>query len=227
MTTFSFHTVTPSDYTKVLNLFWTELIPHEETTRLSKSYNKTEISNLDLTMHAVLQLNVSYMAKTPSQEIAGVLFCAIDEIHTLADELPDETIYRYRGWPENFIKVLLLLDRLIDHKQFMKNKIVKQKLDLFALVVKKKYRRQGLATQLISKAIEEAKKMRFTLITMICTSGFTQRCCNKLGFTVENTILYKDWYHKAIKVCNEDEIDPLHQSVVVYSKCICVHCISL
>ena len=82
MTTFSFHTVTPSDYTKVLNLFWTELIPHEETTRLSKSYNKTEISNLDLTMHAVLQLNVSYMAKTPSQEIAGVIFCAIDEIHT-------------------------------------------------------------------------------------------------------------------------------------------------
>jgi predicted GNAT family acetyltransferase len=225
MSTFCFYPIKPADYTEALNLFWTELMPHEQTTRLSKSYNGTKIANLDLIMRQLLQLNVSYMAKTNSGEIAGVIFCAIDKIDTFPDKLPCKSFYLRTGWPERFINVLLLLDQAIDHKQFMKNKKVKQKFDLFAVVVKKKYQRQGLATQLILKAIQEAKNMNFNMITMISTSKFTQQICIKLGFNIENTIFYKDWYCDHIKVCNDDEIDPIHQSMIVYFKCVCIHCI--
>jgi predicted GNAT family acetyltransferase len=102
----------------------------------------------------------------------------------------------------------------------MNNKKVTEKLDLYAIVVKEKYRCQGLANKLIAKAMHEAKKMGISLISITCTSSFTQRCCIKLGFNIENEILYKDWYCDNIKVCNNDEIDPLHTSVVVYSKFI-------
>jgi GNAT superfamily N-acetyltransferase len=94
---------------------------------------------------------------------------------------------------------LLLLDHLGYHPNIMNDKKVNQLLDIFAVVVKPNYRRMGIATQLITKAITEAQLVDIPLVTVVCTSAFTQRCCAKLGFNAENTIFYKDWHYKNLK----------------------------
>jgi predicted GNAT family acetyltransferase len=222
MTTFSFHHVEQDDFTEVLNLFWNDFMPFEPATRLIKFCNKNnyKIHNLDIMLNSLLEQNTCYLAKTETGEIAGVIFCLLDKINDMTDNPPKKTELLSQGWPEDFTKVLLLLDQACNHKVLMNNKKVTEKLDLYAIVVKEKYRCQGLANKLIAKAMHEAKKMGISLISITCTSSFTQRCCIKLGFNIENEILYKDWYCDNIKVCNNDEIDPLHTSIVVYSKFI-------
>ncbi len=107
----------------------------------------------------------------------------------MPSKLPTKSEYIHQGWPTDFTLVMLLLDELCDHQKLMCDNKVNLMLDLFALVVKTSFRGQGLATQLINETIKYAQTMSVPLVSISCSSAFTQRCSIKLGFNEDKTIL--------------------------------------
>jgi predicted GNAT family acetyltransferase len=218
---FTFHLVEPADYEEALNLFWNHFMPFEPATRLAGCCTKIgyRIHNLDLMLRDMLKRNMCFMAKSQQGDMVGVIFCIIDnKVKNTICESPTKSEYLRQGWPVDFTPVLLLLDQLCDHQKIMLDKGMSQMLDLFALVVRTDFRGQGIATQLITKALNEAKTMGIPLVCITCSSNFSQRCSVKLGFKVENSILYKDWYCEGQKIVKDEDIDPIHPAAISYFK---------
>jgi GNAT superfamily N-acetyltransferase len=199
-------------------------MPNEPVTGLIGCHTAVgyRIYNLDLLLREMLQSQTCFMAKDQKGNIIGIAFCTVilKKDDTTIHELPTRDEYLCQGWPVDFTHILLLLDHLGYHPNIMNDKKVNQLLDIFAVVVKPNYRRMGIATQLITKAITEAQLVDIPLVTVVCTSAFTQRCCAKLGFNAENTIFYKDWHYKNIKIFDNNKIDPVHPAAISYYKYI-------
>jgi len=215
MASFTFCRVEPKDYKEALNLFWNHFMPDEPVTRLVGCCTRTgyRIHNLDKMLSEMLNKRTCWMAKSFEGEMAGVIFCEQDVLKKNPSQTPCKADYRDQGWPEDFTEVMLLLDQLCDHQKLMKDKGVDQLLDLFALVISPNFRKQGLASRLIAKAVSEAEKMLMPLISISCTSSFSQRCSIKLGFSHEKTIAYETW-----NTVWKNAIDPVHPTAVLYFK---------
>jgi len=219
---FTFHVVESADYEEVLHLFWDHFMPWEPATRLTGSCTKLgyRIYNLNSMLRKMLQNNTCWMAKSQHNEIVGVIFCTKITKDDMPSKLPTKSEYIHQGWPTDFTLVMLLLDELCDHQKLMCDNKVNLMLDLFALVVKTNSRGQGLATQLIKETIKNAQTMGVPLVSISCSSAFTQRCSIKLGFSENKTILYKNWHCDGQKIANVEDIDPIHQAAVSYYKVI-------
>jgi ribosomal protein S18 acetylase RimI-like enzyme len=108
------------------------------------------------------------MAKNKDGNIVGVVFChIIDKNKPFVYHSKKE--YLQQGWPCDFIPVLLLLDQLCHHQNILKSKNVDRFIDIFAVVVNTNYRRRGLASQLITKTLDEAQASNMPLATISCT----------------------------------------------------------
>jgi hypothetical protein len=108
---FTFHLVEPADYEEALNLFWNHFIPFEPATRLAGCCNKIgyRIYNLDLMLRDMLKSNMCFMAKSQQGDMAGVIFCIIDnKVKNTICESPTISEYLHQGWPQDFTPVLLL-----------------------------------------------------------------------------------------------------------------------
>jgi predicted GNAT family acetyltransferase len=217
---FTFHTVNSENWEEVLDIFWNYFMPWEPATRLAGCCIKNgyRIYNLDSMLRNMLKNKTCWMAKNNKNEIVGVIFCTT--VTKSPDRLPTKDEYLQQGWPVDFTNVLILLDQLCNHQKLMCDKKANIMLDLFALVVKTDYRGHGLATQLIEHAIHNARNMNVFLISISCTSSFSQRCSKKLDFSLENIILYKDWSCDGQKIINDKDIDPLHPAAISYYKVI-------
>jgi len=134
-------------------------------------------------LRRMLQNNTCWMAKSQNNEIVGVIFCTKITKDDMPSKLPTKSEYIHQWWHTDFTLVMLLLDELCDHQKLMCDNNVNLILDLFALVVKINFRGQGLATQLINETIKYAQTMGVPLVSIICSSAFTQRCSIKLGFS--------------------------------------------
>lgn len=216
--------VKSEDFEEALDIFWKHFMPNEPVTGLIGCHTAVgyRIYNLDFLLREMLQSQTCFMAKDHKGNIIGIAFCTVilKKDDTTIHELPTRDEYLCQGWPVDFTHILLLLDHLGYHPNIMNDKKVNQLLDIFAVVVKPNYRRMGIATQLITKAITEAQLVDIPLVTVVCTSAFTQRCCAKLGFNAENTIFYKDWHYKNIKIFDNNKIDPVHPAAISYYKYI-------
>ena len=100
----------------------------------------------------------------------------------------------------------------------MNERNVTHLLDIFAVVVKPAFRRQGLAFLLMNKAVHKAKAKHIPLMTITCTSSFTQQCAIKLGFCKEKSMYYKDWHCEGQKIVSDKNIDPVHPVAISYCK---------
>jgi GNAT superfamily N-acetyltransferase len=219
---FTFHVVKSANYEEVLNLFWNHFMPWEPATRLTGCCTRPgyRIYNLDSMLRRMLKDNTCWMAKHINNEIVGVIFCTEFIKEDLPHKIPTKTEYLHQGWPIDFTNILLLLDQLCDHQKLMCDKKVNWMLDIFALVVKTNFRGQRIATQLIKTAVNNAKTMGVPLVSISCTSTFSQKCSINLGFNVENTILYKNWQCDGQNVFNEENIDPVHKGAISFYKII-------
>ena len=194
-------------------------MPNEPVTRLMGCCTKAgyRIYNLDNLLREMLYSQTCFMAKNKESAIVGVVFCnVISKPNEPIDICPTKTEYIKQGWPDDFAHILLLLDQLGYHPKIMLEKKVHQLFDIFAVVVKPEYQQQGLATQLITKALTKAQSLKIPLVTITCTSTFTQRCCNKLGFEIENMIRYENWFYEGKQIFNN--IDPAHPAIISYVK---------
>ena len=212
---FTFHLITPTDYEKSLTLFWNHFMPYEPTTQLAGCCTRPgyRIYNLDTMLRKMLCSQTCYMAKNKDGNIVGVVFChIIDKNNPFVYHSRKE--YLQQGWPCDFIPVLLLLDQLCHHQNILKSKNVDRFIDIFAVVVNTNYRHRGLASQLITKTLDEAQASNMPLATISCTSFFTQRCSLKLGFTAEKTIAYKDWNWGK----KTFSVHPVHSNAVLFTK---------
>jgi hypothetical protein len=83
----------------------------------------------------MLKSNMCFMAKSQQGDMAGVIFCIIDnKVKNTICESPTISEYLHQGWPQDFTPVLLLLDQLCDHQKIMLDKGVSQMLDLLHLL---------------------------------------------------------------------------------------------
>jgi hypothetical protein len=134
-----------------------------------------------------------YIAKDEKGNIAGVIFRHLsNKDNKSTSQSPSKTEYIQLGWPCDFIPVLLLLDQLCHHQKILNIKNVSHLIDIFAIVIKTSFRCQGLASQLLTKTLNGAQALNISLVTITCTSFFTQWCSIKLGFTIENTKAYNN-----------------------------------
>lgn len=217
---FTYCQINPLDHEEALNLFWNDFMPHEPASRLAGCCTKTgyRIHNLDNMLREMLKNNMCYTAKDEKGELAGVIFCTIYfQTKNNSTKLFTKEEFIHQGWPADFSEVLLLLQELSPFSKIMTTTKTDKILDLFAIVVKNKFRRQGIATQLISCALDKAKSLKIPLVNITCTSSFTQRCSIKLEFSKENSILYKDWKCKD-QIIGQENIDPVHSVAVSYLK---------
>ena len=220
---FTIDSVNFKDHEEALDLFWNYFMPCEPLTRLVGCNIKSgyRIHNLDRLLIQMLKSPSCLIARSEKGDLAGVIFCnVIMRTEHAKLESPSKTEYLHSGWPEDFVYILLLLDELNYYPKELSNKEVNCLLDIFAIVVKPEFRRQGLASQLIDQAVNRAKLLNIPLVTITCTSSFTQRSSVKSMFTMEKMLYYKDWYYDGQKVIKDENIDPVHPVAISYFKLI-------
>ncbi|XP_055388889.1 arylalkylamine N-acetyltransferase 1 [Condylostylus longicornis] len=185
------------DYKLITPEYYEEVIKHLRNTffsdePLNKAANLCEKGegNPDLELHSykTLEDNLSIMAITEDDEIAGVILNGL----VRADQNACQKKLDLSS-DENFKKIFNLLNYINSKVNFFDIFNIDKLFDIRILSVDSKYRGRGIAKNLIEHSIKIAKEFNFEIIKADATGMFSQKLLRSHGFDIM-TELYYDKY---------------------------------
>ncbi|KAF7991356.1 hypothetical protein HCN44_002918 [Aphidius gifuensis] len=157
-----------------------------------------------------LDENLSLMAVSSSGIIVGVIINGKTEIPDINEE-PD---YIKNCENKKFKKIMKLL-HYVDQEINIPEKYPDSNcLDIKIVSVDNNWRGKGIASALFKKTIEIGKELGFNLIRTDCSSHFTARLCQRIGFHPIYELKYSEYLDD-----NEQPVftpAPPHNSIVTY-----------
>ncbi|XP_025418855.1 dopamine N-acetyltransferase-like [Sipha flava] len=163
---------------------------------LNKSIGLTEeirsVIQLEEYCKTYLLTGISFMAVSDNNEIIGVILNNImcrDDITENEVEVFDESL--------QFNKILIILDKVQrEANVFGQYPNANRIMDLKIITVDKAYRGQGICKALVNKTRELALELECQIIYVECSSHFTAKTAEKLGFKCIYSLSYLDYVNE-------------------------------
>jgi len=132
--------------------------------------------------------NLSFIARDEgTREPAGIIFC-IDMAETAesAGEWAAQFLAPFR---QATVLINELEDQYFDRTKLRRGEV----LHIFQVGVDRNFRRQGIAGELVQRALENARGKKFREAAADCTSGRSRRVFERCGFRETGYTLYQDF----------------------------------
>ena len=211
--------VTSDQYEECVTFFYAHFLAYEPLTQsrgccTQRGYRITEMDKLVLGM---LKSGLSWCAiDEATNDIIGLRLCCGEFIDDLPENTPTLEQYIEQGWPEDFAHVEVLVDTVLDHKAMMKQYKKTKMLYLFAVATHVAYKRMGIATELVKKALLYGAKCGYSFAGVTCTSKFAQNLFEKQGFQQVKEIVYATYSVNGEVVFKH--VEEPHKSAIGYVK---------
>lgn len=143
----------------------------------------------------ILKDNLTLLAETQDKTVAGCSM-ALDFVSKHSPEL-EQLVSN----SPHFTAVMSLIDHMESHymqmqgfskENFPRNHTV----HLFMLATQPEFRNQGIASTLRAAALDHYKAQGYKFAMSEASSTFTQRICDKFGFTTHLRVPYEEWFPK-------------------------------
>lgn len=138
--------------------------------------------------------NLSFKAMDANGNCVGVFLCAVanamecdSEIQSQQHKIDDEIYKKHK----QFYKIIQLtgkLDRLMDLRG--RHPQLREYAEAKVICVNRKYRGLGIAGQLVCRAFDEMRTRNLPLMTIQCSSHYSARTVQGLGFEAIASIPY-------------------------------------
>jgi len=170
-------------------LLYSQVFLNDEPTTLLHDPDPSQfLSFAEFYVQALITKNLSFVARDDnSSDIIGFIFC-LDLLSDIRDE-GEEMVCFLNQFKETVAMMENLEEKYLDLSQISFGNVV----HVFQIGVHARYRRSGIAKSLITRVIENGKKMGYSQIIADCTSMGSVCSFESCGFVCLGSIPYESF----------------------------------
>ncbi len=214
-----YQVIDPSRYEETIVFLYDHYLVQEPTGKAVYGSTVPERNTgLDKYLLTSLQLNLSLCAiDEESNKIIGIILCYIADIND-PDHVKTYEDYIRDGFTPQ-LATLFMIDGTLNLKQLLDEHKQTKLFYMFIIGVDGYYCKRGIGTELVKRSMDyAATKHGYSMFAVLCTSYYTQKLYEKLGYQRIKEMKYEDYMFKDEAVYKN--VEQPHKSAVSYYKII-------
>ncbi len=210
-----YQVITPEKIQEAINLFNDQYVTHEPMCKAIQAPKRNTAN--DQTNHQILEQGLSWCAvDEKSGKMVGMTINSCISLADLPDVPPTFDEYVEHGFSSEWSSMQVLFDMALDKKSIFIANQESRMLELCYGCVHSEYRKKNICIEIITRSLEHAVTLGFTLAETICTGVYSQRLFEKLGFKRVKEIFYASYVDGKTNTLIFKNVEEPHKSSISY-----------